>query len=76
MSILDIVIAIVAEAKRHTLVLRQSRELITAICDNTWKTHAQLAEDPEMNRFYPLGREGVRHQLCFMMLALIVPLIA
>ena len=75
MSVLDVVIAI-SVAGKHAPVLRRSRELIAAICDNTWKAHDQLPDDHEIDRFYPLGRQGVRHQLYVMMLTLIVPLMA
>ncbi|KZV71722.1 hypothetical protein PENSPDRAFT_751527 [Peniophora sp. CONT] len=74
MSVLDVVIAVVAEAEKNVVVLRQSRELIAALCDNAWKTHTLLADNDGVDRFYPLGREGVRHQLYFVMLAIIMPL--
>ena len=76
MSIVDVVIAIVAEAEKHAPVLRRSRELVAAICDNIWKTRDKLLDEHEIDQFYPLGRQGVRHQLYVMMLALIVPLMA
>ncbi|VDC02286.1 unnamed protein product [Peniophora sp. CBMAI 1063] len=72
-SMLDVVIAVVVQAEKHPNVLKQSREMIAALCDNAWKKHALLANNDELDQYYPMGRLGIRHQLSFMLLAMIMP---
>ncbi|VDC02287.1 unnamed protein product [Peniophora sp. CBMAI 1063] len=76
MSVLDVVIAIAVQAKIDPSVLKQSRGLVVALCENAWRNRALLADDETMDRYYPYGREGARRQLSYMMVILIISLTA
>ena len=72
MSVLEIVMSIVDISSKATNLLAALQGIVPALCSSAWENRDSLANDDRIDQYYPRCRHGIRDQLYYVVLSLVM----
>lgn len=73
MSILEIIMSIIDISAKATSLFEPLQGIIIALCTTAWENRELLVNDDRVDQYYPRCRHGVRDQLYYVILGLVLP---